>query len=137
MTNVASKLGKMIQTTIVQQRILLMLGFFLLASQSLAAAPLDYTPLREQIDFDSKEIPQTWGTASNGLTCALKVPRNALTATNGIPVELYFKNVGDKPFFITRPKDLRGEPWIWIITIPGPEGEVKYKGDHLQYMLTL
>ncbi|MDB6032530.1 MAG: hypothetical protein JWM16_2868 [Verrucomicrobiales bacterium] len=113
---------------------------FLLAIQSLGAAPLDdtrYTRLREQTDFDFKEIPQTWGAASNGLTCALKVPANALKATNGIPVELYFKNVGGKPFLITRPYDLSGEPSLWAITVTGPEGEIKYKGPVLQYQLTL
>jgi hypothetical protein len=140
MQGVISKPGKMIQTKGVQQSMLLVLGFFFLAIQSLGAAPLDdtrYTPLREQTVFDSKEISQTWGTASNGLTCALKVPGNALKATNGIPVELYLKNVGGKPFLITRPYDLRGEPWFWAITVTGPEGEIKYKGAHFNYTLTL
>jgi len=56
---------------------------------------------------------------------------------NGIPLELYFKNVGEERILLTRPYDLRAEPWIWTLTLVGPEGPVAYGGDSVIYALSL
>lgn len=54
-----------------------------------------------------------------------------------MPLELFFKNVGDRTVLLTNPYDLRDEPWIWTLSISGPRGPVAYRGGTVIYGLTL
>lgn len=111
------------------------LTIFMVAAQVGLAANL--MNLREDGSFTAKDIPQQWGAASNGLCCAIAIPGTNHAVADGLPLELFFKNVGDGPMLLTNPYDLRGEPWIWTLTINGPQGPVGYRGDTVVYGLTL
>jgi len=111
-------------------------AFLILAAQVGFAADLNMMNLTEDDKFTAKDLPQTWGVTSNGVCSAVKIPREG-TVETGLPLELYFKNVGDKPVLITHPYDLRDEPWIWTLSITGPRGRLTYHGDLVIYALTL
>ncbi|HWQ93673.1 MAG TPA: hypothetical protein VN673_18570, partial [Clostridia bacterium] len=113
----------------------LLLTVFLLAVQAGLAA--DLTKLREDNQFPAKDIPKEWGRATNGLCCAIRIPGSNHTLADGLPLELFFKNVGDRTVLLTNPYDLRDEPWIWTLSISGPRGPVAYRGGTVIYGLTL
>ena len=112
------------------------LAVLMLAVHAGLAADLKMMHLREDDTFTAKDLPQKWGVASNGVSCALRIPRDG-TVEAGLPLELFFKNVGDMPILLTHPHDLRDEPWIWTLIIVGPNGRVAYHGDTVVYGLTL
>jgi len=111
------------------------LTIFMVAAQVGLAANL--MNLREDGSFTVKDIPQQWGAATNGLCCAISIPGTNHAVADGLPLELFFKNVGEKTMLFTNPYDLRGEPWIWTLGISGPQGPVGYRGDTVVYGLTL
>ena len=82
-----------------------------------------------------------WRTAASRRACnrrasALRIPRDG-TVEAGLPLELFFKNVGNTPVLLTHPYDLRDESWIWTLTVDGPRGRAAYHGDTVLYTLTL
>jgi hypothetical protein len=112
-------------------------AILLSAMQFALAADTQLMQLSKDASFTNKDVPQTWGVVSNRLCCAIRLPQKSAKADGGIPLELYFKNVGDKSVLLTNPYDLRGEPWIWTLSIVGPRGRVPYTGDTVVYALTL